>query len=489
MPNDSPRSAVYSILLVCALAIVCAHIANAELVFEPSIHRAEGDTSPTAPSRIWPKERPNPMPTYSSNDRSRWCTIRALVDEGTWVIGRRRIEADGSYHDEGIVFEEGWKTLDKVLDPTPHENGQIKVQYYYSSKPPLLSVIAAGEYWSLKHLVGWSITTQTNLVVKTIDLTMNAVPFLLALLMLRRLFERFGASDWGRIFAFSAACFGTFVTTFATTLNNHTPAAVTTLAAIYPLLMSSDDRPMSPFQYLVSGFFAGLTACLELPAAALVGLMFLVMCGRNWRGAVLLFLPAAILPAAVETLINYSAIHQWLPIQSKFGGPWYEYPGSYWLKPEAGTVKHGIDWARTHETIGAYCFHVLIGHHGLFSLTPIWLFSFVAMVVGTTRKDLFPRFLAPMTLVMSIAVIAFYLVETNNYGGWTSGLRWLIWMTTPWLLMLLPAADWLGQRKWSRWLGYAFLAISVFSASFPSGNPWRHPWLYQLMEAQGWIHY
>jgi hypothetical protein len=203
----------------------------------------------------------------------------------------------------------------------------------------------------------------------------------------------------------------------------------------------------------------------------------------------LLFLPAAILPVAAESFINYSAIHQWLPIQTKFGTDWYEYPGSYWLKPAAGTVKHGIDWARTHESVGAYCFHVLIGHHGVFSLTPIWILSFAGMAVGTSRREKWPRYLAPLTLVMSLVVIAFYLVETENYGGWTSGLRWLIWLTTPWLIVLLPVADWLGQRRWSRWVGYGLLAVSAFSANFAANNPWRHPWLYQLLEAYGWIRY
>src|SRR5579871_5160825 len=323
MESDSTRFVVYPILSICAIAIVCAHIGNAELTFEPSVHRAEGDTSPTAPSRIWPKERPAPMPTYSSNDRSRWCTIRALVDEGTWAIGRRHLAADGTYRDEGVVFEEGWKTLDKVLDPAPREIGGEAVQFYYSSKPPLLSVLAAGEYWLLKNLFGWSITGETNLVVKTIVLTFNAIPFALALLMLQRLFERLGSSEWGKAYTFSAACFGTFITTFATTLNNHTPAAVTALAALYPLLRAPDDRPLTPIWYMWAGFFSGLTTCLELPAAALAGILFVVILCRDQRRAVILFLPAALIPIAVEMLINYSAIHQWVPIQSKFGSEWY----------------------------------------------------------------------------------------------------------------------------------------------------------------------
>jgi hypothetical protein len=29
----------------------------------------------------------------------------------------------------------------------------------------------------------------------------------------------------------------------------------------------------------------------------------------------------------------------------------------------------------------------------------------------------------------------------------------------------------------------------VLSATYREWNPWRHPWLYELFEAQGWIHY
>jgi len=33
------------------------------------------------------------------------------------------------------------------------------------------------------------------------------------------------------------------------------------------------------------------------------------------------------------------------------------------------------------------------------------------------------------------------------------------------------------------------LAVSVFSAAYPLGNPWQHPWLYVLMQRNGWIDY
>ncbi|MCA9266718.1 MAG: hypothetical protein KDA60_22825, partial [Planctomycetales bacterium] len=40
-------------------------------------------------------------PFLSANDRSRWCTVRSLVEHGTYAI-------------DGITQERGWHTIDKV---------------------------------------------------------------------------------------------------------------------------------------------------------------------------------------------------------------------------------------------------------------------------------------------------------------------------------------------------------------------------------------
>ena len=78
---------------------------------------------------------------------------------------------------------------------------------------------------------------------------------------------------------------------------------------------------------------------------------------------------------------------------------------------------------------------------------------------------------------------------TNNYGGNSSGPRWLFWLTPFWLLTMLPAADWLAGRRWGRGLACLLLAVSVLSASYPTWNPWRHPWLYNLLEYLNLVHY
>jgi hypothetical protein len=137
-------------------------------------------------------------------------------------------------------------------------------------------------------------------------------------------------------------------------------------------------------------------------------------------------------------------------------------------------------------------------------LTPIWALSLAAMLISTTgligyllrvrrlppsEPGLLPWFVHPLALGLSVIVIGFYLLRSDNYGGWTNGLRWLMWLTPMWLTCLLPIADLLAESRWGRALGYALLAVSVFSMSYEPWNPWRHPWIYDLMQETGWEGY
>jgi hypothetical protein len=64
-----------------------------------------------------------------------------------------------------------------------------------------------------------------------------------------------------------------------------------------------------------------------------------------------------------------------------------------------------------------------------------------------------------------------------------------MWLSPFWLLGMLPAVDWLGRRRWGRALALALLAVSVASVSYPAWNPWRDPWIYNWLEAYGWVRY
>jgi hypothetical protein len=439
---------------------------------------------------VWPARRPEPVPTLGANDRSRWLTVRALVDEGTYAIGYRDTDPQtGAYHDRGLATQSGWYTNDKVLRPDIRDNTQA----FYSSKPPLLSTILAGEYWLLKKALGWSMTTHPRLVVRTILLTVNAVPFFIYLALLARLAARYGASDWGRLFVVAAAGFATFVTAFSVTLNNHTVAAWSCLFALYAALSIYDgEGPVGA--YLLAGFFAGFTACNELPATCFAVFLGIVLARKSiWRTA-FLFVPGLLVPAAAFLLTNYLALGRLTPAYSEVGGPWYDYAGSYW-QHVPGLIHRGIDWASQRESRAVYAFHMLFGHHGFFALTPLFLLAAGAIVARLLR----PRgmmasaigMVQMLTLAVTVVVFGFYIwfAAARNYGGWTSGLRWLIWVTPLWMVSLLPAADWLARRGWGRAIAYAALGLSIVSVNYPVWTPWHHPWLYDLLEGQGWLKY
>ncbi|HTU92464.1 MAG TPA: hypothetical protein VMF69_20450, partial [Gemmataceae bacterium] len=220
--DSSLRRRVYALLIVVATAAALGRVLSAELVYEPSLSR-DWPGDPGHYRRSWPATPPRAMPTFSSNDRSRWAAVRALVDNRTWVIGRHDPETG---KDSGIIFEDGWQSVDKMRNPETLE--------YYSTKPPLLTFLVACEYGLLKKAFGWSLSgDQCFAVVRVCLLTFNLLPFAVYLWLLSRLAERFGATDWGRLFVVAAACFGTLVTPFLIALNNHTLATCSVVAAVY----------------------------------------------------------------------------------------------------------------------------------------------------------------------------------------------------------------------------------------------------------------
>lgn len=501
-PAAGLRRSAYLLLIAVAVGIAAAKVVGAENVFEPSRYtppaRDAYAPNPPDPPRVWPDKRPNPSPMFSSNDKSRWATVKALVENRTYVIGKRvrphPTDPKLPYEDQGIVRKGGgYESLDVVMNPDTQE--------FYSSKPPLFPTVLAGEYWVLRELFGWSIDGDRWLVIPVILLTVNVLPFAVYLVLLCRLIDATGKTDFGRLLAATSACLGTFLLTFSGTLNNHLPGAFCVLFATYPLLRAvAENRDMSAGGYVCCGFFAALSATFELPALAFfAGLLVPLLVARP-RRTLLLFLPAALVPAAAYFAANYAAIGQVMPAYEKFGGPWYNFEGSHWAK--AGTpLAKGIDFAA--EPKDVYAFHLLLGHHGWFSLTPVFVLALYGLVVLAIRsapdvRKLLSRgngspwtlpLLAAMTLAVTLVVLAFYVVRTNNYGGYTSGPRWLFWLIPLWVLMIPPAADRLAGSRLGRGLAAVLLGASVLAAFYPAWNPWRPPWLLQWMEVTGRVRY
>lgn len=509
---------LYILIIVLAAASACGRIVATQRVYEPSL-----------PSR-WPATKPRAMPTFSSNDRSRWATVRALVHDKTFVIGTRdpavyrasaaalfgqvdpwqaAVLAQAGYRarvasSRGIIFEDGYESVDKVLHPEKLE--------FYSSKPPLLTTLIAGLYWALHALFGWTLQSNpanpldpvnTAAVVRTILILVNVVPFAIYLYVFAGWLERWCSETWAKMFIFLSAAFATLVSPFLITLNNHTLGAFAVLFALHALVRIWEIRGAGHVPgagwFLFAGLCSAFAAAMELPAlsfAACAGaLLLLWFPGRT----LLLFVPVALMVAAAYLIANWLAVGQWAPAYSEFGGPWYEYEGSHWRPPLEGEIRSGIDWARQHESRWEYALHALVGHHGWFSLTPIWLLALAGMLVGSlpfgradsTEARQLPWFVAPLTTLVSSAVFTFYLaiVGSANYGGFTVGLRWLMWLTPLWLACLMPVVERMATCRLGRGAAYVLLAVSALTANYSSWNPWRHPWLYDLLVALGWPGY
>jgi len=437
-------------------------------------------------------------PFQSANDRSRWCTVRALVEPEMRVEGH-------PYAIDKVIAEPNWDTIDMVKHDDQGRGGMGPSEgHLYSSKPPLLPTLIAGEYWVIYNLndflanVGLTLTTNNqplslathaHVVARFMLVTINLIPLVIALLLLARLIERFGTTDWGRIFVMGAAVFGTFLTTFAVTLNNHVPAAVCGVIALYAVVRIWFDGERGLRYFVIAGFFGAMMAANELPALALFALLSLVLLLRAPGRTMLAYLPAVVVVAAGFFGTNWIAHKSLLPpylhrSDTNKSDNWYDYSyvlngreiSSYWNDPQ------GID--RGEPDCATYALHALVGHHGVFSLTPIWLLSVAGMILWLCPgRDLRLRCLALMVAAVTIACFVFYLCisDQRNYGGVCSGFRWMFWVAPLWLVTMLPAVDGMARRGWTRCVAAVLLVASILSASYPTWTPWTDPWLWDWL--------
>jgi len=410
----------------------------------------------------WQEARPPHTPFFSANDRSRWCTVWSLAERGTWQI-------------DEIITRPGWDTIDKV-----YVNG-----HFYSSKPPFIAVLVAPLYRGIQRVTGYSFDTHLHDAAHTVLLLFNLIPWILALLVLACLVEEHAESDFARLFVVLVAALGTFLTPFLITLNNHNPAAVCLVFSLAALVGLQNGKT-SPWRFAVAGFFAAACACCELPAALWGLVAFAVAWRAGGKATFSWFVPAALIPLATFLITNWQATGSVIPIYASFGAsennPYhYIVDGipSYWLNPSP------ID--RGESSVAIYLWHCTFGHHGIFSLTPVFLLSIAAWLTRSSWRGGTWRLILGSGLGLTLWVLAFYVSRTQslNYGGVTSGLRWAFWLIPLWVLALTPILDrWQASRPR---LAFAavLLGLSVFSITIPRDNPWQLPWLTSVW--QKWL--
>ena len=497
------RWGVYAILAAVALGGIVGRIAAVASVdrialenrlVEEAVKReaAAGGPVDTAAVRARiEREKRLVRPFLSGNDRSRWLTVRALVERGTFAI-------------EDLVVEPGWDALDAVVHPDAA--GKL---HLYSSKPPLLSVIAAAPYWLIHRLTGWTLGDHPFEVGRMLLLVCGAVPFAILLAFTFRAVDMVGSSDWGRLWAAALAACGTLLTTFAIALTNHLPAAAAAAASLWLLLAIRSGTHRSAWPFFAAGLAAALTAAFELPALAWLIAVIIGLARCDLRRTITAAVPAALLVAAAALAANHVAHGTIVPpyahradgmrpaaatAAEESWNPenWYDYAirlpngrllQSYWRAPQ------GID--KGEPSRAAYAWHAIAGHHGILSLTPAWLLVVPGLALLAGRRRRHGDGEADVALAIaavSAVVIAFYLLRPQadrNYGGMTSGFRWVFWMAPLWVTAAVPTADILGRSRSGRILACLLLALSVLSVAYPTWNPWTRPWIEQALRHAG----
>lgn len=513
------------------------------------------------------------VPFLGANDRSRWATVSALVDDGTYAIDRQLEIRDSR------TRRRTWQTIDLV-----RHRGEDGRQHYYSSKPPLLPTMIAGVYAAVRGVTGSTLEQRPffvgRWVLALVNLPMVAILYgcLVSVILSRRM------PAWGAVFLTSATVFGTLVTPFAVTLNNHLPAAMATAVALWCFVRFQKRCPtpfLSGWMFL-AGVAAGFAVANELPALSMAAVWSVLAVRRDWIRGLTAFAPGALLVAVAFFGTNWLAHQTFRPAYAHrtvgaevasfpansavpeeadlraaleeaalaAAGPvaiepsrtpgrwrahfpdsdqlwaiervgagaadgrfvvrqwddWYDYPGSYWTADKLAGVDRG------EPSRAVYAVHMLAGHHGVFSLTPLWLLSLGGSVLWMVRGSrfqqkgsaegeameaseaegdpLFPRLLAAAIVAVTLVCMLFYVARPlidRNYGGVSVAFRWLLWLVPLWIWLAVPAVAVLQRSLWGRRICGVLLVGSVFSVFAALENPWSHPWIYRYMDYLGWI--
>jgi hypothetical protein len=336
----------------------------------------------------------------AANDISRWCTVWSLLERGSYVID----ECPWQIDTQDKVFR-------AVKTPVGGREGEPAAGHYYSSKPALLPTLIAGilyparlatgipldrvvlqeraERWTQKpdpdspYKVKGVLETPKEparwpvyvFYFKPILILLNVIPFGVFLILYARVLDRYALNDWAWFFCLVAASFGTYLLPFSQTLNNHTVAAYSAFFGVYQILRIWEGHALAGWRFALAGFCAAFAFTNELPALAFLVLVGGFLTLRHPRYSLAYFVPAALVPIAAFAAAQYAALGELKLQYESFGSDEYLYEGSLWKTPLE------LDAFNDHpESYATYFFHLTFGHHGIFSLTPIFLFSALGAV-------------------------------------------------------------------------------------------------------------
>jgi hypothetical protein len=381
-------------------------------------------------------------PWGSANTKSRFAMIQCLVEEQTFAIDCSPYKA----------------TMDRVkLD-----------EKLYSSKPPLLAFAAASVYFVL-HAFGLTLKDDENLVVATTNVFFALIPHFVLLVFFLRFLVLLRLRPHAVVFGMFAIGPSFLGTGYATDLNNHSPAATLVVIALFYAWRAwteqHDSGTARTGDFVKSGLAAGVLPAIDLPSGAVSAGVLVLLFVVDKRRALFAFLPATLPGVVAHFALTYGSTGSIIPVYMR--KELYEYPTT----PPKRDPKI------------AYVFHMLFGHHGIFSMTPVLAIGALA-VARELRRRAEHHALALFTAVVALVLFVFYIVETHNYGGTCVGFRWAIASMPILVLFFARFVD----DDMPRWFDgslrgrlravvvVAMLAFGFIHVQNAMDNPWQDSW-------------
>lgn len=326
---------------------------------------------------------------HNANTGSRFATVESLVDFGTYSINRSQYV----------------HTIDKM-----------KVgDDFISSKPPALPTYAAGSYWVLQKVTGLKISENEGPVVWFVSLCTGWAAHVLFLIYLYRLARLLMQRQLAIIGTVAAGGFAYLGVAYATTINNHSISAALGIMGLYYAVGIRRGTLSRLRHWVFAGLSFGFMTAVDLTSGAFMVAGFAYLVTHDWRKTLFWYLPALLPGVLVHQLLTYAITGSWIP--TYLNSDLKDFPENYFRHRRSGI--DALD-----EPKHTYAFNVLLGHHGLFSMTPLYCFSIWELGRAfKTRRGLAEAWFA--TGVVG-AFLLFYIFRSRNYGGWCVGMRHLV---------------------------------------------------------------
>jgi hypothetical protein len=327
--------------------------------------------------------------------------------------------------------------------------------HFYSDKPVLPICWLAGIYAVLHHAGGLDFVESRAWTFRLLTFFgVGGFSILLAWLFYRRV-DALRLSTPLKCILGGSVVLTTWVFSYGTTINNHTPAACL-LFALFCLL---DRLTWTDRNAWLAGLIAGVLFNFDFPTG---GLFFLA--GALWIGPgpvsrpkLIRYLGGFSILVALMLIVDMIAYGNILPAYLVPGGKNFE--DSFHSQAYAGL--------RRPLSIPDYWLNITLGQRGIFSYMPVLLFAFPSLVALWKSE----RRKAYVVAGALAATFVYYGMETGDYGGWAYGFRFLIPLVP---ILFWYAAVWLAQntQPGKRAIFAAALAVGLITSCVGAYNPW-----------------